>query len=474
MRRRLITGWTLATLLPAACGSTGGAGSDGGGEADATADTTGDASDGGDVVPMSPPLLDELGRTVLYVGANVSGSSKSPPEFLPNLEPSDYDTLAGWGVTLVRFLVLWEAVEPSPGAHDGAYLAAVRAEVDAIAARGMQVFLDMHQDVFGRGFGFDGAPRWACAEERYASFRPMEPWFLNYLSPEVTACFDDLWTTPALWDAYRDAWARAAGAVADVPAVIGWDLMNEPAGGTQVDFERRVLLPFYERVAAGIEAVAPGRLFFLEPELVFNLGVPTRLRALGERRVFAPHYYPTFAETGDYDGDREALRADLAERLAAGGRTGAPILIGEFGTRAEAGNADLYLADVLDGALETGVSATVWDAARGSGGFALLQADGTPQPFARSLVRPYPHRIAGRLLSTTYDRDTETLSLAWEETGIAAPTVIVVPASRFAAVDVGSTDPPGSWTSTHDPTLGRLELTVDPAVRSHAFRIAPR
>ena len=46
----------------------------------------------------------------------------------------------------------------------------------------------MHQDVYGEGFGFDGAPRWTCDAARYAAFVPRTPWFLSTLDPNVMAC----------------------------------------------------------------------------------------------------------------------------------------------------------------------------------------------------------------------------------------------------------------------------------------------
>jgi hypothetical protein len=60
------------------------------------------------------------------------------------------------------------------------------------------VVLDMHQDIYGEGFGGDGAPRWTCDESHYQKFTPTEPWYTNYVDPEVVACVDGFWQSETL------------------------------------------------------------------------------------------------------------------------------------------------------------------------------------------------------------------------------------------------------------------------------------
>jgi endoglycosylceramidase len=332
----------------------------------------------------------------------------------------------------------------------------------------------MHQDVFGRGFGSDGAPAWACPAENYATFTWTDPWFMNYLSPEVTACFDWLWTTPALWDRYRDAWVHAAAALAGHSGVVGFDLMNEPSPGAQVSFDRAVLGPFYDHVAQGLAGVAPSARLFLEPCLSFNLGVDTRLPAFGAGRVFAPHFYPTFAGSDAYSGDLAQVQEALALHAAAAVRLGAPLVVGELGILHDAAGADRFVADAVDAVLALGGSPVVWALGRGGpGSFALLDESGEPYAVAEALARPYAHRLAGRLVATSYERATRTLEVTWDETGVDAPTEIVLPRAGFAAPQIESSDPPGSWSFELDAAGGRLRLLVDHARARHTFRIAP-
>ena len=62
-----------------------------------------------------------------------------------------------WGMNAVRLLTTWAAVEPEQGVYDEAYLDALAERLDWAKDAGLHVVLDMHQDVYGEGFGFDGA-----------------------------------------------------------------------------------------------------------------------------------------------------------------------------------------------------------------------------------------------------------------------------------------------------------------------------
>jgi hypothetical protein len=117
-------------------------------------------------------------------GVNLGGSSKLP--LMPNgathvqdgffdhrnvsfvnrpfpLEEADehFARLRAWGLTFLRFLVTWEAIEHSgPGIYDQAYLDYLRAVVTKAADYGITIFIDPHQDVWSRFSGGDGAPGW--------------------------------------------------------------------------------------------------------------------------------------------------------------------------------------------------------------------------------------------------------------------------------------------------------------------------
>jgi hypothetical protein len=129
-------------------------------------------------------LRDGLGRTLILRGANLSGASKVPytPDGatyrregffehrtvsfvgrpFPLREADEHlGRLARWGLTCVRLLTTWEAIEHAgPGEYDEAYLEYLTAVVERAGKHGLLVFIDPHQDVWSRFAGGDGAPGW--------------------------------------------------------------------------------------------------------------------------------------------------------------------------------------------------------------------------------------------------------------------------------------------------------------------------
>ncbi|GAA5952203.1 hypothetical protein JCM3765_001906 [Sporobolomyces pararoseus] len=141
--------------------------------------------------PLDPSrgryFLDSYGRRVLLHGVNVSGLNKLPSE--PNGEthldlgekwydgegisfvgrpwplddsPSHLARLRNWGLTFIRFVVPWEAIEHGgPGQYDEEYLSYLYELVSNFLPRyGMKCYIDAHQDVWSRHTGGSGAPTW--------------------------------------------------------------------------------------------------------------------------------------------------------------------------------------------------------------------------------------------------------------------------------------------------------------------------
>ena len=103
------------------------------------------------------------------------------------------------------------------GQYDDAYLDGVAERLQLGERAGLVVVLDMHEDVYGEGFGFDGAPRWTCDEARYAAFVPTTRGSSTRFDPNVMACVDDFYTTRRSAAALRRCVAprrRAARALA--------------------------------------------------------------------------------------------------------------------------------------------------------------------------------------------------------------------------------------------------------------------
>src|SRR5262249_11313280 len=155
-----------------------------------------------------------------------------------------------WGMGAIRFLTTWSAIEPQPGVYDEAYLDQVAERLRWAQEQNLAVVLDMHEDIYGEGFGFDGAPKWTCDDAMYAAFVPKDPWFLNATDPNVIACVDGFFTRDDLRQHFTAAWKHVAERFANEPAVVGFDVLNEPNWGSYpiFTFERDRLGPFYAQV----------------------------------------------------------------------------------------------------------------------------------------------------------------------------------------------------------------------------------
>jgi endoglycosylceramidase len=236
-------------------------------------------------------LIAPDGRAAVLRGMNVSGSQKNAP-YLDDKQEADYLRIRReWGMNGIRFVMTWSAVEPEEGRYDDAYLDRVLGRMRWAEDAGLAVVLDMHQDVYGEGFGFDGAPRWTCDASRYAAFKPAMLWDLSVLDPNVVACVDDFYSRPDLLEHFSNAWKHVAERLRSSSAIIGFDVLNEPPWGSHLvsTFEHERLEPFYERVVAAVRSAAPEWLAFLEPAASRNVGFPTSLAPLPFFRTSSTH-----------------------------------------------------------------------------------------------------------------------------------------------------------------------------------------
>ena len=148
-------------------------------------------------------FVDESGRTLLLRGVNLSANAKLPtqpacaastnipvePKFFDHravsfvgrpfpLDTADehFGRLRAWGLTFLRLLVTWEAVEHGgPGVYDDEYLEYLLAIVRKAAQHGITVFIDPHMDVWSRFTGGDGAPGWTLEAARRRALQPEQP-----------------------------------------------------------------------------------------------------------------------------------------------------------------------------------------------------------------------------------------------------------------------------------------------------------
>ncbi|SCZ96082.1 BZ3500_MvSof-1268-A1-R1_Chr8-1g09992 [Microbotryum saponariae] len=136
-------------------------------------------------VSSSRHFHDQFDRRLLLHGCNLSGINKLPSKpdgathvlnegwwdhenvsFVGRPFPLDeaHDHLARlsqWGLTFVRFVVTWEALEHSgPGQYDMDYIDYLRSLISLFPKYGIKCYIDAHQDVWSRHTGGSGAPTW--------------------------------------------------------------------------------------------------------------------------------------------------------------------------------------------------------------------------------------------------------------------------------------------------------------------------
>lgn len=426
-------------------------------------------------------LVDGSGRVVLLHGVN--SVAKSAP-FISSLAdgglgPADRAYLTGNGFNSVRLGVSYAALMPSPGAIDTGYLDDVVAVVDALAADGLWVQLDFHQDVFHL------MPEWATPTDALAlSADPPEllsfiGWAAAYTSPRSLRQWDAFLAgepfvegrSVAAW--LGDAGAALAARVADRDHVIGIELLNEPFSGSaflrcilegcgDVD---ALLADRYAEMAVAIRAVAPEMPLWMEPfaptGYVAAGSLPARPvppAADGAQVGLAWHLYCHDTDGGKVEVAPPATTTWCRQRFENGFANGAamaaaldaPRLLNEFGASRNPLDATLVtrMAD------EQLVSWMYW---HHPGGVDGLDSE-LPDEVESQIVRPYPQATAGTPESLSFDPVTGAFAYRFApDPSVTAPTSIVVPGRQYPdGYDVRVTN----GVATSADQSGRL--TVEP------------
>jgi len=323
-------------------------------------------------------FVDTHGREVVLRGFNISGEVKLAEKGkLPFANTADArkSALAMQNLTnanTVRFLLSWDAAEPTPGTIDTAYLSAMAQQAGAFADLGFEVLFDFHQDMFSRylfntgsWYSGDGAPKWVIQAGGY----PQENcgacvhWGQNITqNAAIQQATYDFWHNRALSTTagtikVRDEFVNHAAQVLtylrtnlttdQYAHVLGVDPFNEPyaglydSGQNSRTWERDVLWPFFQSFRTVMDQAGwADRPAFVEPNMFWNGNLSNQTGgfldtgAIGPRYVFNTHFYDQVAVSGvlmwgkatdGQESDDFALIRDRSTALST------PAIVTEFG-----------------------------------------------------------------------------------------------------------------------------------------------
>jgi len=201
----------------------------------------------------------------------------------PNSE-NDFSQMRALGFDVVRLVINWEEVEPTPGHYDQQFIDRVSQLVDWAQEQGIYTLVDFHEDNYGdiprtdtpiAGLATtptgqaDGAPRWAVMTDGLPN---LDLFGLSVFSPAMGRSFQHFWQNddpgvpqgeapgPGLEDHYIGALAAVMARLQDRSSVVGVELMNEPQSGETdlADFAPDLLYPFYRRAIEALTGVRDG------------------------------------------------------------------------------------------------------------------------------------------------------------------------------------------------------------------------
>ncbi|MDH6278891.1 cellulase family glycosylhydrolase [Prescottella agglutinans] len=412
-------------------------------------------------------LVDGYGRTVLLHGVN------NVDKVAPYIEPgdgltvtaADADRLAGHGFNTVRLGVSFDALMPTRGVIDTAFLDRVAGVVDVLSARGIHVLLDNHQDGLAPQWGGNGFPEWSI-ESRPQPWEPNPGFPLYYLMPSMNAGWDEVWNnTHGALDYLGTALAALAERVHGKPGVLGIELMNEPWPGSPFiscypngcpgfDVKYQAAM---QKLTDAVRQANPTVPVFWEPNVTWNETMPTHLAdpprtpAITDPNIgFAPHDYCIPSQLAIYLGLPESLRSSCSAQQARTwdhidsftDRARIPTVVTEFGD----GDATV-LANTLARADERFIGWQYWH-------YSSTPTDPFLGDVGRQLVRTYPQATAGEPGRMIFDSDNGDFAYRYTPRAAARPTEIFVsdlhyPDGYEVRVEGGHvTSAPGARTAT--------------------------
>ncbi|MEF9885334.1 cellulase family glycosylhydrolase [Streptomyces sp. P9-A4] len=402
------------------------------------------AEAGGDTIPV---ITDEYGRTLTLRGWNLTDKTNSGDAALSGITEKHIRDMRAKGFNLARLVVLWDDLEPRPGQYSQGYLRKIGRVLDWAEKYDVKVLIDAHQDVFGPAFGSRGIPAWATRTDGLPFTPNPDDWFSQYFEPAVQRAFTHLYEDEDLQRAQARMWRVLADRFKDHPAVIGYDLINEPMGELREGedlataarrIERDQLTPMYNRIADAVRSVDRSHWIFVEPTPIVGEGVPTGLGRIDDPKiVYAPHFYNSGMEAGtDYDPAARWLENYEEAVTLYPKEYKVPVVVGEWGPLNNSlPNMNRFYREAMAslGRYSSGWAGWAWCY---GGGYCAVDAAGAFRVNKELTAEPYAEAVAGTVRSTTYDPGAGVYRLSYDSAGRRGPRVTELSL------------PPGDWRVT--------------------------
>ncbi|WP_225825725.1 cellulase family glycosylhydrolase [Streptomyces naphthomycinicus] len=417
--------------------------------------------------PGIPRLTDRHGRVLTLHGWNIEDKTHRGEEALSGITERHLRDLRARGFDVARLLVFWDDLEPTPGHYSRSYLRRIERVLDWAERYDVRVVIDAHQDVFGPAFGHRGIPEWATRTDGLPFTAHPDDWFAEYFEPAVQRAFTHLYQDADLRRAQARMWRTLAARFAGHPAVLGYDLINEPMGESRPGedlataarrIERDQLTPMYNRLADAVRPADRDAWVFVEPTPIVGEGVPTGLGRIDDPRVvYAPHFYNAAMEAGaDYDPGAGWIEAYERAVTVYPRRYRVPVVVGEWGPPDSAlPNMRRFYRDAMASLSRytSGWAGYVWCY---GGGYCAVDDDGAFRANKELTVEPYAETVAGTVRSAAHDPTTGRYRLVYRAASHG---------SRVTELSL----PPGTWRVRADggatvarPAAGRARVLAAP------------
>lgn len=373
---------------------------------------------------------DKMTRIVFYHGVNISNYQKHSKNRMPWHSDEEIKKLKEWGFNLVRFLVFWEELEKNENSYDYDYIEDIKKFLKKLSDAGIDVIIDIHQDLYAQRFGGNGFPEWTV-DGKYKGFKNKKPWYLNYLNRSVRRSYSRFWKSTYLKRKYQQVVIFLKNQFDQCENVIGIDVMNEPFPTLPFifGFEENTLHDFYKDLSSHYYTPQKSIPIFYEPMICNSSGIPTFLEKFTNMpAVYIPHYYDLWCHFGKpyKKFNKWLMKRALQIKASEAQKFNSPFIIGEFGIPASQHELE-YIQDFTQHMEDLHGSWIWWsyDMEKNST-HALIDNDKNDRRCLSKLIMIYPQRVFG--INIKIERKEDYFSLSYESFYSSnIPTEIFIP-----------------------------------------------